>query len=79
MRIELMIAESQPAVLPLNYRHHKKSTNKCSGIRTLTCSPFANLLDLQVFLLGTRFAVLPATPRNLSVFIAVPTEQSCTI
>ena len=23
MRIELMIAESQPAVLPLNYGHHK--------------------------------------------------------
>ena len=25
MRIELMIAESQPAVLPLNYGHHMKT------------------------------------------------------
>ena len=24
MRIELMIADSQPAVLPLNYGHHKQ-------------------------------------------------------
>ena len=32
MRIELMIAESQPAVLPLNYGHHIETH---SGIRTL--------------------------------------------
>lgn len=25
MRIELMTAESQPAVLPLNYEHHKET------------------------------------------------------
>ena len=30
MRIELMIAESQPAVLPLNYGHHIEALSSAS-------------------------------------------------
>ena len=54
-RIELVIAESQPAVLPLNYGHHKKSTNKCDGIRTQPSRPVSPFIrPCKGFNSGTR-------------------------
>jgi hypothetical protein len=49
------------------------------GFEPTPASAFSRLLSLQTFGRILPSAVLANTPRNLSKFIAVPLEQSCTI
>lgn len=48
------------------------------GFEPTTCVRLLHLLGLQTFGWVLPFAVPANTPSNLSVFIAVPTEQSQT-
>ncbi len=47
MRIELMIAESQPAVLPLNYGHHKKEYKQMLRDSNPDLIPYTHYSTLQ--------------------------------